>query len=79
MVGLDDLADFRSGQAKTIRIHQTAKVFDDHEHPGITFPAYRGDTVLPPPREVKAADGDASMGGDGADEVGADVGRPEGS
>eukprot|EP00969_Alexandrium_andersonii_P034858 1525363-Alexandrium_andersonii.AAC.1 len=59
MVGLEDLADFRSGTSKTIHIHQTAEVFDDHEHPGITFPAYRGDTVLPPPREVKGADGDA--------------------
>eukprot|EP00969_Alexandrium_andersonii_P222543 9829134-Alexandrium_andersonii.AAC.1 len=44
MVGLDDLANFRSGLVKTIHIHQTAEVFDDHEHPGITFPAYRGDT-----------------------------------
>eukprot|EP00969_Alexandrium_andersonii_P079907 3522555-Alexandrium_andersonii.AAC.1 len=31
----------RSGQVKTIRVRQTAEVFDDHEHPGITFPAYR--------------------------------------
>eukprot|EP00969_Alexandrium_andersonii_P034755 1520360-Alexandrium_andersonii.AAC.1 len=62
MVGLEDLADFRSGLVKTIHIHQTAEVFDDHEHPGITVPAYRGGTVLPPPREVKAADRDAIMG-----------------
>eukprot|EP00969_Alexandrium_andersonii_P009852 430335-Alexandrium_andersonii.AAC.1 len=28
MVGLDDLADFRSGQSKSIHIHQTAEVCD---------------------------------------------------
>eukprot|EP00969_Alexandrium_andersonii_P139990 6192903-Alexandrium_andersonii.AAC.1 len=43
------LALFRCGQVKTIHIHQTAEVFDDHEHPGIVFPAYRRGIALPPP------------------------------
>eukprot|EP00969_Alexandrium_andersonii_P204950 9056945-Alexandrium_andersonii.AAC.1 len=63
MASLEDLAHIISGQAKSVHIHQAAGVFDDHEHPGVTFPAYRGDTVLLPPREVMAADGEAIVGG----------------
>eukprot|EP00969_Alexandrium_andersonii_P309195 13663494-Alexandrium_andersonii.AAC.1 len=29
---------------QTVHVHQTAEIFDDHEHPGIVFPACRGDT-----------------------------------
>eukprot|EP00969_Alexandrium_andersonii_P349485 15431134-Alexandrium_andersonii.AAC.1 len=62
MISLGDLAQFRSGHIKTVRFHQTAEVFDDHEHPGVVFPAYRGGTALPPPREAKTADGEAIAG-----------------
>eukprot|EP00969_Alexandrium_andersonii_P004017 174648-Alexandrium_andersonii.AAC.1 len=33
MISLEDLAQFRSGQIKAVHFHQTAEVFDDHEHP----------------------------------------------
>eukprot|EP00969_Alexandrium_andersonii_P356745 15447228-Alexandrium_andersonii.AAC.1 len=35
VISRGDLAQFRSGQVKTIHVHHTAEVFYDHEHPGI--------------------------------------------